>query len=374
MEYRRKAAAQRRMQWDRHGRRKRPGRYRLWLLAAGGCAALPAVAVLLTSPAPERVVHAASEIGCLASSASGSGGWAGGPGGPMTGGSGPTGGSGSAGAGSGSDGSGGWAGSGGPGSGEWDGSGGSAGGPVSGNSANRQRRDEPELGGLRRGGHAGHVHERVLLLDGAAVTCTAQQTFSSFWVGLDGDGTRTVEQTGTEADCTNGAPATRAGSRCSPTPRCSTTSLSPRRRDERLGRRERRRHVHPDAHRRDAGLDADHEPDRAPAQLGSAEVIAEAPSDAATVLPLSSFGTVNFTSAPVDNAALANANAGRADHGHRRRGHRGHALSAANGDSFSVTWDSNGTAGRPGGRHGGHRLTRPHRGSHQYQSHGQPYG
>ena len=38
-----------------------------------------------------------------------------------------------------------------------------------------------------------------------AVTCTAQQTFSSFWVGLDGDGTQTVEQTGTEADCNNGA-------------------------------------------------------------------------------------------------------------------------------------------------------------------------
>jgi Peptidase A4 family len=38
-----------------------------------------------------------------------------------------------------------------------------------------------------------------------AVTCTASQTFSSFWVGLDGDGTSTVEQTGTEADCANGA-------------------------------------------------------------------------------------------------------------------------------------------------------------------------
>ena len=37
-----------------------------------------------------------------------------------------------------------------------------------------------------------------------AVTCTATDTFSSFWVGLDGDGTNSVEQTGTEADCNGG--------------------------------------------------------------------------------------------------------------------------------------------------------------------------
>jgi hypothetical protein len=40
-----------------------------------------------------------------------------------------------------------------------------------------------------------------------AVTCTAPDTFSSFWVGLDGDGTNSVEQTGTEADCNGGAAA-----------------------------------------------------------------------------------------------------------------------------------------------------------------------
>ena len=36
-------------------------------------------------------------------------------------------------------------------------------------------------------------------------TCSASETFSSFWVGLDGAGTNSVEQTGTEADCANGA-------------------------------------------------------------------------------------------------------------------------------------------------------------------------
>ena len=36
------------------------------------------------------------------------------------------------------------------------------------------------------------------------VTCTAQNSYSAFWVGLDGDTTSTVEQLGTEADCVGG--------------------------------------------------------------------------------------------------------------------------------------------------------------------------
>ena len=37
-----------------------------------------------------------------------------------------------------------------------------------------------------------------------AVTCTSKTTYSSFWIGLDGDGSSSVEQTGTEADCSHG--------------------------------------------------------------------------------------------------------------------------------------------------------------------------
>src|SRR5436305_10089499 len=35
-------------------------------------------------------------------------------------------------------------------------------------------------------------------------SCTSQATYSSFWVGLDGDGSNSVEQTGTSADCSGG--------------------------------------------------------------------------------------------------------------------------------------------------------------------------
>src|SRR6185437_3880744 len=40
-----------------------------------------------------------------------------------------------------------------------------------------------------------------------AVNCSVTPTgWSSFWVGLDGDTSNTVEQTGTEADCSSGRP------------------------------------------------------------------------------------------------------------------------------------------------------------------------
>ena len=40
-----------------------------------------------------------------------------------------------------------------------------------------------------------------------AVTCaTGETSFSSFWVGLDGDTSSTVEQIGTDSDCINGTP------------------------------------------------------------------------------------------------------------------------------------------------------------------------
>ena len=38
------------------------------------------------------------------------------------------------------------------------------------------------------------------------VTCGSQTSYASFWIGLDGDGSNTVEQIGTEADCSGGRP------------------------------------------------------------------------------------------------------------------------------------------------------------------------
>ncbi len=266
----------------------------------------------------------------------------------MTGGSGPTGGSGSAGAGSGSDGSGGWAGSGGRGPAGPDGSGGSAGGPVSGNSATATAATSQNWAGYAAAGTPGTFTSVSSAWTEPAVTCTAQQTFSSFWVGLDGDGTPTVEQTGTEANCNNGNPSYQgwfemfpsapvfynnpvtAGDAMSASVVANgggafTLTLSDQTR----------------------GWTKITNQTSATAQLGSAEIIAEAPSDAASVLPLSSFGTVNFTGAQVDNAGLASTNPAELVIVSAAGVTEATPSALANGDSFSVTWDSNGTTASP---------------------------
>jgi len=139
-----------------------------------------------------------------------------------------------------------------------------------------------------------------------AVSCGGTDTFSAFWAGLDGDGTATVEQTGTEADCADGA-ATYQGwyelfpnapvffanpvqpgdamsaSVASDGGGLFTITLS-------------------DATQ---GWSQTTQQTAANAQLGSAEVIAEAPSSGGgSVLPLADFGTVNFTGATFDGAPI----------------------------------------------------------------------
>ena len=143
-----------------------------------------------------------------------------------------------------------------------------------------------------------------------AVTCTATNTFSSFWVGLDGDGTATVEQTGTEADCDGGTPSYQGWFEMFPNaPVFFDNPVQPG-----------------DAMSASVvaagggvftltltdstqGWTQTTSQTSDTAQLGSAEVIAEAPSDGTgAVLPLSNFGTVSFTDATVDNTAFGNEN------------------------------------------------------------------
>jgi hypothetical protein len=136
-------------------------------------------------------------------------------------------------------------------------------------------------------------------------TCTNTDTWSSFWVGLDGDGSNSVEQTGSEVDCSGGTPqyyswyemypaypvnyrdpvdagdhftaSVTAGSRGA-----FTLTLS----DETKG------WTHT-VHKTLRG-----------AKLASAEVVAEAPSTLAGPLPLTDFGTVGFTGATVNGKPI----------------------------------------------------------------------
>lgn len=139
-----------------------------------------------------------------------------------------------------------------------------------------------------------------------AVTCSRRETsYSSFWVGLDGDGSNSVEQTGSEADCSRGTPVyyswyefypaypvnysntVRPGDHFS----ASVTSTGGGNytlvlTDSTQGWSQTKKGSAP------SGLNA------------SAEVIAEAPSSNRGVLPLANFGTVSFSGATVNGQAL----------------------------------------------------------------------
>jgi hypothetical protein len=174
------------------------------------------------------------------------------------------------------------------------------------------------------------------------VTCDTADTFSSFWVGLDGEGTPTVEQVGTEADCANGtavyggwyeifpnAPVfykdpVQPGDAMSASVVANgggsfTLTLS----DATQNWTRTTKQMVPQA------------------ELGSAEIIAEAPSSQA-VLPLANFGTVNFTDVTVNGQGLTDDPIAltlvSAD------GTTEAKPSALDGQGdFSVTWDGSGS-------------------------------
>jgi len=136
-------------------------------------------------------------------------------------------------------------------------------------------------------------------------SCTSATTYSSFWVGLDGDGSSTVEQTGTSADCSGGTAkyyawyemypkfpvnlkgTVRPGDHLSASVTTNgsgsfTLTIS----DSTQGW----------TNTTTARLKS--------AKLASAEVIAEAPSSSGGVLPLANFGTVSFSGASANGALL----------------------------------------------------------------------
>jgi hypothetical protein len=172
-----------------------------------------------------------------------------------------------------------------------------------------------------------------------SVSCSATDTWSSFWVGLDGDTSSTVEQTGTEADCSNGHPvysswyemypkfptnyrdAVAAGDHFSASVTTDgrgsfTLTLTDTTRSW--------------SHTTTARLKS--------AKLASAEVIAEAPSSSGGVLPLANFGTVAFGSASANGSLLTSSTAG-IDPITMSSGSTVKAQPSSLGNgSFSVTW------------------------------------
>ena len=171
-----------------------------------------------------------------------------------------------------------------------------------------------------------------------AAACTSATAYSSFWVGLDGDGTNTVEQIGTDADCSGGKPVYYAWYEMYPKfPVNLSLTINPGDtvsakvttggngsftltiRDTTTGgsftTTQKLRH----------------------AKLGSAEVIAEAPSSGG-VLPLANFGTVGFSAATVNGQPIGSFNPDRID---MVSGTTTKATTSAlsGGTAFSVKWN-----------------------------------
>jgi Peptidase A4 family len=171
-------------------------------------------------------------------------------------------------------------------------------------------------------------------------SCTSQTTYSSFWVGLDGYNSNSVEQTGSDADCSGGRASYYAWYEMYPKfPVNLSTSTYPVRPGDQM-----RASVNFSG-RNAFNLTISNNTrgwtfsttQKAKAQRSSAEVIAEAPSSSGGVLPLTNFGTANFGASNANGRSLASFNHDKIDmvSGGTVKAQTG--AIASNG-SFSVTW------------------------------------
>jgi hypothetical protein len=173
-----------------------------------------------------------------------------------------------------------------------------------------------------------------------AVTCGSRETsYSSFWVGLDGDGSNSVEQTGSEADCNRGTPVYYSWYEFYPAYPVNYSST-----------------VRPGDHftakvtytgsgsytlvLSDTTRGWSHtKTGSAPsAQNASAEVIAEAPSSNTGVLPLANFGSVKFTGATVNGSPLGTVPTPQKITMATRSYTKAAVSNLTNNNTFTVTW------------------------------------
>jgi hypothetical protein len=135
--------------------------------------------------------------------------------------------------------------------------------------------------------------------------------YSSFWVGLDGYTSSSVEQTGTDTDCDGGSPSYYGWYETYPNPSYSfgdtvnpgdtiTATVT----SQGNGNFE---YTLADQTQNWSVSTQQSEPG---AQLSSAEVIVEAPccTDSGGILPLADFGTANFSNSQVDGSPIGDSN------------------------------------------------------------------
>jgi hypothetical protein len=139
-------------------------------------------------------------------------------------------------------------------------------------------------------------------------TCSRSSQYSSFWVGLDGYNSGSVEQTGTDVDCSGGSPRYYAWYEMYPAfPVNYSNTVRP---GDQLSASVTYKGsnqfslVIGDSTQ---GWSHTTTGTLAGAARSSAEVIVEAPSSTSGVLPLADFGTASFTGSTANGSAIGNA-------------------------------------------------------------------
>jgi len=136
-------------------------------------------------------------------------------------------------------------------------------------------------------------------------TCSGATAYSSFWVGLDGDTSNTVEQTGTDADCSGSTPQYYAWYEMYPKyPVNFSNTVKPLDKMSASVTTNGSGSFTLTISDSTQGWTKTVSARLKSAKLASAEVIAEAPSSSGGVLPLANFGTVSFSGASVNGALL----------------------------------------------------------------------
>lgn len=138
-----------------------------------------------------------------------------------------------------------------------------------------------------------------------SVSCTSQNAYSAYWVGLDGDNTNTVEQLGTEADCLSGSPSFYAWFEMYPRPEYLINTVIVRPGDSYTASVTYQGSGGFLLTLRDAttGTSFSTTQKLSSARLASAETIVEAPWSGG-VLPLANFGKASFSGATANGSPL----------------------------------------------------------------------